>query len=153
VPQGGGVMTRLTDGEGFDHEPAWSPDGKRIAFVRGPNQLGGDLRVIRAADGKAVPLPKQVNVRGTYNFQKLEFSPDGSRLLGVYRAGGKDHGLAWYDLKTGAVKALEVPLSFWSRYGLSPDGKWIVYTSTLDKPGEQSGNNGPRTDVWRIPAD
>src|SRR5262245_4201745 len=70
VPQGGGVMTRLTDGEGFDHEPAWSPDGKRIAFVRGPNQLGGDLRIIQAADGKDVPLPKPVNVRGTYNFQK-----------------------------------------------------------------------------------
>src|SRR5207247_2288968 len=37
VPQEGGMMTRLTDGEGFDHEPTWSPDGKSIAFVRGPN--------------------------------------------------------------------------------------------------------------------
>src|SRR5262249_24095302 len=145
---------RLTDGEGFDHEPAWSPDGKRIAFVRGPNQLGGDLHIIQAADGKDLPLPKPVQVRGTYNFQKLEFSPDGSRLLGVYSAGGKDHGLPWYDLKTGEVKSLNVPpLSSSSRYGFSPDGKWIVYTTNLDKPGEQSGNNGPQTDVWKIPAE
>jgi Tol biopolymer transport system component len=153
VPRGGGVMTRLTDGEGFDHEPAWSPDGKHIAFVRGPNQLGGELRIIRAADGQDVPLPKPVTVRGTYNFQKLEYSPNGSRLLGVYIAGGKDHGLAWYDLKTGDVQSLGVPLSVWSRYGLSPDGKWIVYTSTLDRAGEQTGNNGPEADVWKVPAD
>jgi Tol biopolymer transport system component len=152
VPQVGGVMTRLTDGEGFDHEPAWSPDGKRIAFVRGPNQLGGDLHIIQA-DGQEVALPKPVTVRGTYNFQKLEFSPDGNRLLGVYRAGGKDLGLGWYDLKTGDVRALDVPLSLWTRYGLSPDGKWIAYTSTLDQPGEQTGNNGPQTDLWKIPAD
>src|SRR5262249_44567785 len=40
----------------------------------------------------------------------------------------------------------------WSRYALSPDGKWIVYSTTLDKPDEQSGNNGPQTDLWKIPA-
>src|SRR5262245_35873109 len=65
VPAAGGVMTRLTDGEGFDHEPAWSPDGKCIAFVRGPNQFGGDLHVVNATDGKEVPLPQPVQVRGT----------------------------------------------------------------------------------------
>jgi Tol biopolymer transport system component len=154
VPAAGGVMTRLTDGEGFDHEPAWSPDGQRLAFVRGPNQLGGELRLISAADGKDVPLPKPATVRGTYNFHKLEFSPDGGRLLSVYRAGGKDLGLAWYDFKTGELKTLDVLLpSYSSRYGLSPDGKWVVYTTTQDKIGEQSGNNGPQTDLWRIPTD
>ena len=152
VPQGGGIMTRLTDGIGFDHEPAWSPDGKRIAFVRGPNQFGGELRIIQT-DGKDVPLPKPISVRGTYNFQKVEFSPDGNRLLSVYRTDGKDHGLAWYDLKTGDVKPLDVMLpSYSSRYGLSLDGKWVVYTTTMDKPGEQSGNNGPQADVWKMPA-
>jgi Tol biopolymer transport system component len=154
VPADGGVMTRLTDGEGFDHEPAWSPDGQRIAFVRGPGQLGGELRIISAADGKDVPLPKPIVVRGTYNFHKLEFSPDGGRLLSVYRADGKDAGLAWYDLRTGAVQALDVLLpSYSSRYGLSADGKWVVYTIPMDRPGEQSGNNGPQADVWKMPAD
>ena len=150
VPATGGVMTRLTDGEGLDHEPAWSPDGKRIAFVRGPNQFGGELRLINAADGTDVPLPKPANVRGTYNFQKLEFSPDGGRLLSVF---GKDQGLAWYDLKTGDVKPLDVLLPMYSsRYGLSPDGKWVLYTIPMDKSGEQSGNNGPQADVWKVPA-
>jgi dipeptidyl aminopeptidase/acylaminoacyl peptidase len=153
VSAAGGVMTRLTDGEGFDHEPAWSPDGKRIALVRGPNQFGGDLHIIQAADGKLVPLPKPVTVRGPYNFHKLEFSPDGGRLLGFFRADGKDHGLAWFDLKTGDVKSLQVPPSLWTRSTLSPDGKWIVYSSTQDLPGEQTGNNGPQADIWKVPAD
>jgi hypothetical protein len=151
VPAGGGVMTRLTDGEGFDHEPAWSPDGKRIAFVRGPNQLGGELRLIRAADGKDLPLPKPVHVRGGYNYQKLEFDPGGGRLLGAFTAGGKDHGLAWYDLRSGAVEALG-PLSPWGRYALSPDGKWVVYSVTADRSGEQMGNDGPQADLWKVPA-
>ncbi len=31
MPTNGGTMTRLTDAAGFDGEPVWSPDGKRIA--------------------------------------------------------------------------------------------------------------------------
>src|SRR6516164_1885307 len=119
VPQAGGVMTRLTDGIGFDHEPAWSADGKTIAFVRGPNQLGGDLHLMDAETGKQIALPKPIQVRGTYNAHKLDFDPSGTRLLGILRSGGDDHGLAWYDLKTGDVKPLGVPLSWASRHALS----------------------------------
>src|SRR4026207_2433444 len=57
TPRAGGTMTRLTDGPNLDIEPAWSPDGKRIAFVRSPNMNGGDLHLIDAASGKAVSLP------------------------------------------------------------------------------------------------
>jgi hypothetical protein len=145
-------MTRLTAGEGFDHEPAWSPDGKRLALVRGANQLGGELRLIQAADGKAVALPKPVQLQGPYNFHKLEFHPDGDRLLGVLRTEGRDHGLAWYDLHTGQVQTLGAPPSPWIRYALSADGQWIAYSTTLDRPGEQTGNDGPQADLWKIPA-
>src|SRR5438128_172862 len=33
MPAAGGAMMRLTDGDGFDIEPAWSADGKRIACI------------------------------------------------------------------------------------------------------------------------
>ena len=33
IPSEGGPMTRLTRDEGWDIEPAWSPDGNRIAFI------------------------------------------------------------------------------------------------------------------------
>jgi sugar lactone lactonase YvrE len=150
---GGGVLTRLTDGEGFDHEPAWSPDGNTIAFVRGASQLGGELHLIRASDGKEIPLPKPIQVRGTYNFQKVDFDPSGRRILGVLRSPTEDHGLAWYDLETGAVRSLAAPLSTFSRHALAPDGRTIVYSTTMDRPGEQVGNDGPQADLWKLPAD
>jgi dipeptidyl aminopeptidase/acylaminoacyl peptidase len=152
MPAGGGLLSRLTGGEGFDHEPAWSPDGKSLAFVRGPNQPGGEMHLIAVASGKETALPRPVYVRGTYNFHKLQFHPAGGRILGVFRAGGKDHGLAWYDLASGAVTSLAVELSAWARYALSPDGRWIVYSATADKPNEQTGNDGIHADLWRIPA-
>ncbi len=152
TPTAGGTMTRLTDGEGFDHEPAWSPDGKRIAFVRGPNQPAGDLRLIQATDGQTVALPKPVQVRGSYNFQRIEFHPDGDRILSVFRSQGKDYGLAWYDLRSGEIKSVPAPVASWTRYALSADGNWIAYTASMDQPGQQSGNDGPQADVWKMPA-
>jgi hypothetical protein len=39
----GGVMHRLTSEPGFDIDPAWSLDGKRVAYV---NSSSGELHVI-----------------------------------------------------------------------------------------------------------
>src|ERR1051326_668439 len=58
-PRAGGTMTRLTPSQGLDTEPAWSPDGKRVAFLR-----GGGVKVVRFPDGKDVRLPKPVAAGG-----------------------------------------------------------------------------------------
>src|SRR5262245_24024929 len=144
-PRAGGTMTLLTPSQGLDTEPAWSPDGKRVAFLRGVA-----VKVVRFPDGTDVPLPKVVSVGGTYAVSKLEFSADGKRLLGAFRAGPVNQ-LAWLDLESGELTPL-VPASSYFRFALSPDGKWIVYTSVPDQPGEQSGNDGSHTDLWKQPA-
>jgi hypothetical protein len=46
-----------------------------------------------------------------------------------------------------------VPVSSYFRFALSPDGKWIVHTSMPDRAGEQSGNDGSHTDLWKLSAD
>jgi hypothetical protein len=145
-PRGGGTMTLLTPSEGLDTEPAWSPDGKRVAFLR-----GGSVKVVQFPDAKDVPLPKPVSVGGTYAVSKLEFSADGKRLLGAFRVGNANQ-LAWFDLASGELTAL-MPVSSYFRFALSPDGKWIIHTSSPDQPGEQSGNDGSHTDLWKQPAD
>ena len=138
APRGGGTMTLLTTGEGDDTEPAWSPDGKRIAFVRGTA-----VKVVEIPGGKDVPLPRTLLTAGTYGANKLEFSADGRQLLGAFRTDGQDHGLAWFDLATGAVQPL-ASVHAYSRFALSPDGKWIAHTSHPDQTGEQSGSDRSR---------
>ena len=40
-------LTRLTDGV-WDKEPAWSPDGRKIAFAGYPEELNFEIYVIDA---------------------------------------------------------------------------------------------------------
>src|SRR5690242_5654066 len=49
-PRVGGTMTRLTPSQGLDTEPAWSPDGRRVALLR-----GGIVKLVLFPDGKDVP--------------------------------------------------------------------------------------------------
>ena len=51
LPAEGGVFMRLSSGRGLDVQPAWSPDGQRIAFINAPNFNAGTLQVIDAGDG------------------------------------------------------------------------------------------------------
>lgn len=144
-PREGGTMTLLTASQGFDVEPTWSPDGKRIAFVR-----GGSVKVITFPEGKDVALTKAPQTGGTYAANKLEFSADGKQLLGTFRVGG-DFRLAWCDLDSGEFTAL-TPVGAYFRFALSHDGKWIAHTASPDRPGEQAGNDGSYTDLWKLSA-
>jgi len=146
MPRSGGSMTRLTDGAGFDIEPAWSPDGLRIAYVNSPDFAGGPLRIIRADDGAQVPLPKEVTAD-----EKLAFGPDGARVLGRFHAPGRN-ALAWFDLNTGALTPVPTGSLHPYRYALSHDGRRIAFTTTQDIPDQQSGNNGPEADLWTVPS-
>src|SRR5262249_46883178 len=144
----GSAITRLTDGAGFDIEPAWSPDAARIAFVNAPRMGGGSLRLIRADTGEAVPLPVAVETVDVVSYSKLDFHPDG-RLLGYFRIAGSDAGLALLDVTSGKAQTVVKPPKQ-TRYALSRDGKWLAYSSALDVEGQQWGNDGPQHDIWKI---
>jgi len=146
-----GTMTRLTAGPEFDVEPAWSPDGKRIAFVRSPNMNEGELHVIDSEKGTEVPLPVPVRAVGTILYNKLHFHPDGKQILGHFRVPDKQPMLAWYEIETGQLKPVFEPPR-WARYALSHDGRRIVYSQTLDQPGQQGGNDGRGGELWQIAA-
>lgn len=141
----GGKATCLTDGSGFDIEPTWSPDGERIAYLNSPGFFQGSLRVIRADDGAPISLPKQVIAGET-----LDFSPDGLRILGLFQLPDVGRTLSWFDLGTGALAPVRTGRFRPDRYALSHDGRRLAFTTTLDVPGQQSGNDGPETDVWTV---
>ena len=78
-----GAARRLTSGRSHDEQPAWSPDGRRIAYIsnRGSNPdlvWRADLHIIDAAGGK----PVRVSAGAERVFQTPAWSPDG-KLIAV----------------------------------------------------------------------
>jgi len=71
----------LTAGPGYDYQPDWAPDGKRIAFVRYRNDAL-ELAAVDIASGEVTALThnKAVNV-------EPRWSPDGTKLAWVSTAG------------------------------------------------------------------
>lgn len=77
----GGSQTRLTNDPAPDRFPAWSPDGRRLAWTR-----GSDLWVMDD-DGAA---PRNLSAGIGDSLSKPAWTADGSRLVFVRRTGGHD---------------------------------------------------------------
>ncbi|MDQ3654474.1 MAG: S9 family peptidase, partial [Chloroflexota bacterium] len=94
---------QLTNGE-FEHEsPAWSPNGKEIAFIanRDPGwemSRTSDIWTVPATGGE----PRRLT-NGQGSFQSLAWSPDGSKLAvtGVEEVRGGVQNARLFTLKAG----------------------------------------------------
>lgn len=150
IARTGGEMTRLTSDAGFDIEPVWSPDGESIAYVNSPRFGGGVLRII-SKTGQQIEVTRRIDVVGTPAYYKLEWLGR-DRIVGAFRVGGQSMGIGWVNWKTGDSKSL-VGSPRWSRYSVSPDERWLIYTTTFDVPNQQMGNDGVSVEVWRVAID
>ncbi len=99
-PLPNGEPRRLTpeDFEPFEYAPAWSPDGRWIAFVSVDERRAGHLWRVPAAGGRPERLAPQ---RGEY-FNPA-WSPDGAFVVAVRGAGATARGRGlvanpWYEL-------------------------------------------------------
>jgi Tol biopolymer transport system component len=76
LPIGGGIATRITSGQGFDAQPRFSPDGKRIVFV---SDRSGSLNLwIADADGGH---PRQLTNTEWVAYLSPVWTPDGRAIL------------------------------------------------------------------------
>src|ERR1700682_4592291 len=72
-----GKPRRVTTGNAREFQPAWSPDGKTIAYVTWSNE-GGQLWKVPAAGGTSQQLSKSAGV-----YSNPECSPDGTKIVAL----------------------------------------------------------------------
>ena len=117
-----GDIQRVTQSYSREIDPAWSPDGKWIAFVS--DKSGRDEVWMAHEDGTGL---KKVS-DGDGEKQAIQWAPDSKAL--IYAA--SDHKLYRYDLdmaKSTVIASGEAGNIQGARW--SPDGKWIAF-SKLD---------------------
>jgi imidazolonepropionase-like amidohydrolase/Tol biopolymer transport system component len=135
MPIAGGTPTRIAEGLAYEHQPRFSPDGTRIAFVS--DRAGGDNIWIMNRDGSD---KRQVSKEDFRLLNQPSWSPDGQFLV------AKKHFTTGRSLGTGEVwmyhvsggagvplvkkpnerhqKELGEPI-------FAPDGKSVYYTRNV----------------------
>src|SRR5258706_3909539 len=131
---------RLTASDIFNLEsvsdPQISPDGRKIIYVRGFNDIMTDGRysnlwIINFDGSDNRPL-----TTNNYNDSSPRWSPDGNRVIFVStRDGAPQIYVRWID--TGQTAKLTNLLSPPSGLAWSPDGKQISFTALVPAPPMQ----------------
>jgi serine/threonine protein kinase/Tol biopolymer transport system component len=118
-----GAFSRLTSAPGYESTPVWSPDG-RIAYAS--DQARTAQLYVMNANGAG---SESVLVTPRARSFALDWSPDGRYVLFMLNGGASRNDIWMYDVaRKSATPLLESPFNEgWAR--ISPDGKWIAYTS------------------------
>ena len=127
VPAEKGDARNLTQTPGaHERNPAWSPDGKSIAYF---SDESGEYELhVRAQDGKGGA--KKFKLGGAGFYGSTNWSPDSRKIAFA------DNSLTlhWIDVPTGAVKKIASEYLYQPggqsamATSWSPDSKWLAYT-------------------------
>lgn len=129
LDSGSGVARRVTNGPHVDARPAWSPDGRSLAFVRDDSRT---LAVI--VRDLATGAEREID-RGMA--MDPAFTPDGTALLYANLVTGGDLDLWRADLRTGSRTRLTQEAGIELAPRPHPDGERIVYLSKTRASGDQ----------------
>ena len=150
-----GAARRLTDGPTSDAEPAWSPDGTRIAFTasRGRDHdldYQFDVFVVEAATGRVTRITDGAGCA----FGTAAWLPDGATLAlaghrwprgggsrndiwlfpadgsGAHQGGGRNLS-GPSDLMFGAGMGSDITPGEASRLRVTPDGRHLLFTAPI----------------------
>lgn len=115
-------VTPLTDNQVQDHDPVWSPDGSRIAWVFGAGD-GRELMIMDRDGGNVVRLTNDEE-----NDVDPAFSPAGDRLVFASKRGeGDDFDLFLFDLATDEITQVTFMDGDEHDPAWSPGGRYIAF--------------------------
>ena len=131
-----GFTLNMTKSSGaFDREPAWSPDGKHLAFW---SDRSGEYEVyLQKSDASEEAI--QLTQRGKGYGYTLYWSPNSKKLAFI------DETNTIYILDVASKELTAAANTIWnqghgSRFGYqiswSPDSRWIAYTQGMDNANE-----------------
>ncbi|HKF24381.1 MAG TPA: DPP IV N-terminal domain-containing protein, partial [Candidatus Acidoferrum sp.] len=150
-----GEAVQLTDGPGYDYQPDWSPDGKRIVYVSYQKDAL-ELWLLDVESGRT----SQLTTGGAVNIEP-RWSPDGKRIVFVSSSFNKRFHIFRADVGDGKLENVvrltgetrsDLPRYYYSQYDveISPvwtrDGQEILFVSNR---GHIQGTGG----FWRMKAE
>ena len=141
VPLLGGTLAPLVSTAG---DPAWSPDGKRLAFIHRP-EPGGPLVLATAnADGSDVRTVLRGDASDLH-MRGVAWSPDEREIAFVRGRGGVTGELWIVEATGGSPRQLshDSASAFSEDPVFTPDGTGIIHSS----------NRGGATNIWLMPRD
>ena len=120
----------------WESAPAWSPDGKFIAYIHGgdPKKIEyavHSLAIVPAAGGDSKVLTEKLE----RNVVKPHWSTDGKSVFAVVEDDGAQY-LARVPVDGGALESVTSGRRKVTAYDVSRDGRIIVRASTPDRPYE-----------------
>jgi Tol biopolymer transport system component len=125
-----GTRSRLTFDTEIHVSPAWSPDGQYVAYTSG-TAPGASLHRKRV-DGSA---PDELLIEEKdATLQAPTFSPDGRSLVYLRATGPLGNAISVLPIDGArtpqVIVAAPSPQSLLNYPRVSPDGRWLAYTST-----------------------
>ena len=135
---------RLTSSTDVEHGPAWSPDGRYIAYVTWNDSAGGDIWRVRAdGDGD----PERLTPASAF-FDRIAYNGDGTRVLAV--RGSKMHRMRTLEDFGQHSPAAELEYVWLPAEGGDPARiTWVGRGTT--QQGRNSPHPGPDPDrvyIW-----
>ena len=113
--------------------PAWSPDGKKIAFVSFENERAS-IKVVDVITGQVTPVTQYPGINGAPTW-----APD-SRSLAIVLSKDGSPKIYTFDLASKQLNRLTEGSGIDTEPSFAPDGRSIVFTS----------NRGGKPQIYRV---